>query len=58
MSHTDRLLLRLRDRFVRGYELLLYAFLLALTFGVVLAASPAAGEEPAQCGKTHSSSGV
>lgn len=58
MTSTQRLFLRLRERVVRGYELLLYAFLLALTFAVVLAASPVAGEEPAQCGNTHSSSGV
>lgn len=58
MTSTQRFLLRLRERAVRGYELLLYAFLLSLAFGVVLAGSPAAGEEPAQCGNIHSSTGV
>jgi hypothetical protein len=58
MTSTQRFFLRLRERAVRGYELLLYAFLLALMFSVPLAASPAAGEEPAHCGNAHSSSGV
>lgn len=58
MTPIQRVLLRLRDRAVRTYELLLYAFLLSLALGVVLAGSPAAGDEPAQCGNTHSSSGV
>lgn len=58
MTSTQRLFLRLRERAVRGYELLLYAFLLALVFSVVLALPPAAGEEPAQCGNIQSSTGV
>jgi len=56
MTATQRLLLRLRRRAVRCYELLLYAMLLALALGVVLAASPA--PEEAHCGRTHSTSGV
>lgn len=58
MTSTQRLFQRLRERAVRGYELLLYAFLLALMFSVALAVPPALGEEPAQCGNSHSSTGV
>ena len=53
MTPTHRFFLRLRQRAVRGYELLLYAFLLALAFGVGLAASPVAAEDT-QCGNIQS----
>ncbi len=57
MSPTRRIFLRLRDRAVRCYELLLYALLLSLGLGVVFAAAEAA-DDPVQCGNIHSSSGV
>jgi len=53
MTPTHRFFLRLHDRAMRGYELLLYAFLLALAFGVGLAASPVAAED-VQCGNIQS----
>ena len=53
MGKGSRFLVRLRDRALYGYELLLYAFLLALAFGVGLAASPAAAED-VQCGNIQS----
>jgi hypothetical protein len=53
MTPIHRFFMRLRDRALRGYELLLYAFLLALAFGVGLASSPAAAED-AQCGNIQS----
>jgi hypothetical protein len=57
MTATRRIFLRLRDRAVRCYELLLYALLLSLGLGVVFAAAEAA-DEAVQCGNIHSSSGV
>ena len=54
---THRFLLRLRQRAVRCYELLLYALLLALAFGAALAGTPAGGDEP-QCGNIHSNAPV
>jgi hypothetical protein len=57
MTRTHRFFLRLRQRAVHGYELLLYALLLALAFGAALAASPA-GAEDAQCGNIQSSTVV
>ena len=54
MNDSSRFFLRLRQRALRGYELLLYAFLLALAFGVGLAASPVAAED-GQCGNIQSS---
>jgi hypothetical protein len=52
----QRLWLRLRDRAVRCYELLLCALLLSLTFAVVFAAAEA--DDTVQCGTIHSSTGV
>jgi hypothetical protein len=57
MTDFQRLCLRLRDRAVRWYELLLYALLLSLTFAVVFAATEAA-DDAVQCGIIHSSTGV
>ena len=57
MTTSRRFLMRLRRRAVYCYELLLYALLLALTFGVLLAGSPA-GAADAQCGNIHSSAAV
>lgn len=57
MTDLPRLLLRLRRRAVRWYELLLYALLLSLTFAVVFAAAEAA-EGAVQCGSIPSSTGV
>jgi hypothetical protein len=54
MTSTHRFFLRLRRRAVRCYEMLLYALLLALAFGVVLASSPA-GADDVQCGNIQSS---
>jgi len=56
-ASTHRFLLRLRQRAVRCYEMLLYALLLALAFGAVLAGTPT-GAEDAQCGNIHSSPSV
>ena len=56
-ASTHRLLLRLRQRAVRCYEMLLYALLLALAFGAALAGTPPGGED-AQCGNIHSSASV
>jgi hypothetical protein len=56
MTDFQRLCLRLRDRAVRWYELLLYALLLSLTFAVVFAAAEA--DDTVQCGTIHSSTGV
>lgn len=53
MTPISRFLLRARQRALRGYELLLYAFLLALAFGVGFASSSAA--EEVQCGNIQSS---
>ena len=53
MTPKHRFLLRLRQHALRGYELLLYAFLLALAFSVGLAASPVAAED-VQCGNIQS----
>ena len=50
---THRFLLRLRQRAVHCYELLLYALLLALAFGAALAGAPA-GAEDTQCGNIQS----
>ena len=57
MTATQRFLLRLRDRAVRGYEMLLYALLLSLAFDVALAVSPAGADEP-QCGNIQSKPSV
>jgi hypothetical protein len=57
MTSIHRFFLRLRRRAVRCYELLLYALLLALAFGVLLAGSPDAADD-VQCGKIHSSATV
>ena len=54
MTPSHRFFLRLRQRAVYCYELLLYALLLALVFAVVLAASPATGDD-VQCGNIQSS---
>ena len=56
MSNGARFLLRLKRRAMRGYELLLYALLLALALAVAHAA--AAGGEDAQCGQIQSSTPV
>lgn len=59
MTPTSRFFLRLRQRAVHCYELLLYALLLALVFAVGLASSPAgAAADDAQCGKIQSSATV
>lgn len=47
MTDFQRQLVRLRRRAVRWYELLLYALLLSLAFGVALATPPAT--EEARC---------
>lgn len=57
MTPTDRFLLRLRRRLLRGYELLLYALLLALAGGTVLAAGSGAGPGD-HCGSIQSTMGV
>lgn len=57
MTPIDRFLLRLRRRLLRGYELLLYALLLALAGGTVLAAASGAGPDT-HCGSIHSTMGV
>ena len=57
MSPAHRVFLRLRDRAVRWYELLLYAMLLSLGLAVLFAAAEAA-DDPVQCGIIPSSSGV
>ena len=57
MTPTSRFLLRLRQRALSGYELLLYALLLAFVFAVGLASSPA-GAEDVQCGNIQSSAVV
>lgn len=56
MTPTQRFFLRLRQRAVYCYELLLYALLLALVFAVGLASSPA-GAEDVQCGNVPGSVG-
>ena len=58
MTDHQRLLFRLRQRALQYYEYLLYAMLLALAGGVVLAASPAAQDDAVQCGNIHSSAAV
>ena len=55
MTDFQRLLVRLRRRAVHWYELLLYALLLSLAFGVALATPPAS--EEAQCGGTYGTAG-
>ena len=58
MSDFERFALRLRQRALQCYEVLLYAMLLALAGGVVWTVSSAAQEESAQCGNIHSSAAV
>lgn len=57
MTDLQRLLLRLRRRAVRSYELLLYALLLAVTFAVAHAAAAGAADD-VQCGQIQSSTPV
>lgn len=57
MTDIPRLSLRLRQRAVRCYELLLYALLLSLVFAVMFAAAESA-EGALQCGSIPSSTGV
>jgi len=56
MTSFSRGLLRLRQRAVKFYELLLYALLLSLALAVGLASTSVA--EEAQCGNIHSSPSV
>lgn len=59
MTPIARFLLRLRRHLLRGYELLLYALLLALAGGTLLAGASGAGPDPgAHCGSIHSTIGV
>lgn len=57
MSRLSRLLLRLRQRFLRCYEIAMFGMLVALA---VAAAVPggATGAAPAQCGNIQSSTVV
>ena len=55
MSKLNRMGLRLRQRALRCYEILMFALLLAVA---LLAAWPAAGAPAPQCGNTHSSATV
>lgn len=52
MTDLDRLLPRLRRAVLRGYELGLYAMLLAMLAGAAIAAAEA---DDAQCGNSLSS---
>lgn len=53
MFDASRVATRLRRGALRGYEFALYAMLLALAAGVLLAL-PGEEEEPAYCGKAQS----
>lgn len=56
MTHWSRFAWRLRRRLLLGYELALYALLVAMALAVALPAE--ADEEPLQCGKAFSSATV
>ena len=57
MTPRHRFFLRLRQRAVYCYELLLYALLLALVVATGLASSPANADD-VQCGNIQSSAAV
>jgi hypothetical protein len=55
-SSSSRFALRLRRSVLRGYELALYALLLAMVLGVVLPPAPHEKDDDAlQCGNIQSS---
>lgn len=59
MSPFSRFLLRLRRHLLRGYELGMFALLLAVAFAALAPmAGAGAGEPQAQCGNIQSSATV
>jgi hypothetical protein len=55
MTPFQRFLLRLRRRFFRGYELLMFAALLALAATALLPARADPARPASQCGNNHMS---
>ena len=59
MTALSRFAWRLRRGLLRAYEFALYAMLLALAAGVVLAVAPAAGQgDDGYCGNSQNSAAV
>jgi hypothetical protein len=54
----SRFLLRLRDRALRGYEILLFGMLVAMALVIGWSADPAGADAAVQCGNIQSSTVV